>query len=46
MYQMTPWVTRLLVANIAIYFALDGLGGLGNADLGEEIGCKVIIIIP
>ena len=31
MYQMTPWVTRLLVANIAIYLVLGGLGGLGNA---------------
>lgn len=30
MYQMTPWVTRLLVANIAIYFVLSGLGDLGN----------------
>lgn len=32
MYQMTPWVTRLLIANVGIYFILSGLTPqLGNA---------------
>lgn len=32
MYQMTPWVTRLLVANIGIYLVLRGLPSeLGNS---------------
>ena len=32
MYQMTPWVTRLLIANVGIYFILSGLPPqLGNA---------------
>ena len=32
MYQMTPWVTRLLIANIGIYLVLSGLPSqLGNS---------------
>ena len=32
MYQMTPWVTRLLIANIGIYLVLTGLPPqLGNS---------------
>ena len=31
MYQMTPWVTRILIANVAVYLVLNGLGNLGNA---------------
>lgn len=38
MYQMTPWVTRLLIANIGIYFVLTGL----PAQMGNSIANALV----
>ena len=38
MYQMTPWVTRLLIANIGIYFVLSGL----PAQMGNSIANALV----